>query len=559
VTYSRGPLLLDEARLARAIRTLAAGCLLLGIAHIALLPPWEGFDELAHYSYIQQVADADPVPSSGSARISTDVERYRSGAPLPYASRPPFEDNGGLTYRSFFEGTRARDRGLVHRPPDEPRRYAPGPVANWEAQHPPLYYLVLAPVYRATRHLSWGAHLFSLRLVSYLFAWSAWALALYACLAARTPAPATERAFPWRWAAIGTALWPVLLPAWYPEFARLGNDSLAALAATAVWLVALRAVHTGLSTAHALAMGALLGAGALVKAPLVAVAVGLAGFWIVHAWTRRHATAFVPVATRVALMLVVVAAVAGWWYLRNRHPYLVALAPADEAALREGGGLMEGLARNFTLAQWLRAHAAVVATLGWSATWSLARPPHVFLAPLAMTVVLGAAGYAWALRRTRPGDLPWLPAWMAAPLLLALGYHALVRVALSGTAITPGYYFHVLCAPLGAALGLALRRGWTRAAGRRLVVALTAYALVFAIAVSWAQVLLFTGHLDKAGTAKHYRAVSALGVMFDVPAVLDRLGTLAFPALGATAFVFGGALVLLGLAGMAAAARTEMT
>lgn len=479
----------------------------------------------------------------GTARISLDVERYGLTGPLPYSSQPVERDRR-VTYRTFFEAP-AGD-APAHDRPEEPRRYRPGPVANWQAQHPPLYYLVASPVYRATRHLSWGGHLLCLRLLSYLLPWCAWALALYGCFAAMSSVPPTEGEFPWPWAALGIAVWPMLLPAWFPEFARLGNDSLSALIATGLWLLSVASVRTGLSTRRALALGALLGAGALTKAHFVAIAAGMAGFWLLRAWSSRGREAVVPAAARVMLMLGVMAALAGWWYARNRHPYLVPLWPAEIAALREAGGLTGGLARNLTLAAWLRGQAAMVTTVAWSGTWSLARPPHVFLAPLALLVVLTGAAYVSALRRFRPADLAWLPAWMAAPVAAGLSYHALVRIAQMGEAITPGYYFHMLFAPLGCALGLALRHCWGRAACRRVLTGLSVYALAFAAAVSWAQVLMFTGHLFRSEPNKFYHAASPLSALLDVPEVLDRLGRLAFPAIGAIAFVVGTVLVLTG-------------
>ena len=62
--------------------------------------------------------------------------------------------------------------------------------------------------------------------------------AVSVCVAA---ARRQEAALPWAWAALGTAVWPMVWPAWFPEFARLGNDSLAALLATAVWTVMVQA------------------------------------------------------------------------------------------------------------------------------------------------------------------------------------------------------------------------------------------------------------------------------------------------------------------------------
>ena len=40
-----------------SLRRLLLAVLLAGLGWLALLPPWEGFDEAAHYSYIQQIAD----------------------------------------------------------------------------------------------------------------------------------------------------------------------------------------------------------------------------------------------------------------------------------------------------------------------------------------------------------------------------------------------------------------------------------------------------------------------------------------------------------------------
>lgn len=116
------------------LRRLAAGLLLLELAWIAFLPPWEGFDETAHDSYLQQLTDTRHVPVLGRARLSQDVEAYATAAPMPYAATAPMEQNGGLTYRAFFAappGVVARGRATVHAAPARPRAYAPGRELNW--------------------------------------------------------------------------------------------------------------------------------------------------------------------------------------------------------------------------------------------------------------------------------------------------------------------------------------------------------------------------------------------------------------------------------------------
>jgi hypothetical protein len=54
-------------------RLLALGSMttmaLLLVAHVLVVPPYEGFDETAHYSYISQLADLGEVPIIGKARF----------------------------------------------------------------------------------------------------------------------------------------------------------------------------------------------------------------------------------------------------------------------------------------------------------------------------------------------------------------------------------------------------------------------------------------------------------------------------------------------------------
>ena len=76
---------------------------LAGIAHVAFLPPFEGFDETNHFSYIQQIADTGTIPRFGVDKASADIDSYPG--PRPYSAAPPYDRVGGLTYRSFFNGS----------------------------------------------------------------------------------------------------------------------------------------------------------------------------------------------------------------------------------------------------------------------------------------------------------------------------------------------------------------------------------------------------------------------------------------------------------------------
>jgi hypothetical protein len=526
----------------RPIGYLLAADLFLGLAHIALLPAWEGFDERAHYSYLQQLVDTWTLPRWGQARISKAVEDYARTAPLPYTSVAPFDANGGLTYRALLlESSReavSRAYALVHEPPSTPRRYQPGVGWNWEVQHPPLYYLILAPVYLATRQLSWAEHLFALRLTSYFMAWLALAIGVYACAT-------TSRAFggsraSQEAATLGIALWPVLMPAWFPDMARLGNDSLSALILAGVWLISVRALGSELSMGDTLALGAALGAGCLTKAFFLPVSIGVLGFWSFRARGLPQRRALELHLLKIALVLLVATGIAGWWYVGNWHQ--------SSAALGLHTSFTQALLTKFTVAQWVRGHAAFLTTIAWCGTWSLARPPYVYLAPLAGMVLVVAGAYAAALRRFPVGSVVWLPAWLVTPLTLGLSYEILVRLAWNGEGRgTNGYYLHFLNTALGAAVGLGLGTKWPQGAFRRVVVGLTVYTVLFEVAVSWAQVMLFSGWLFKAGSNPFYQVPGPLPGFLGLPDVLSRLAILAYPLLGMTAWVIGGMLLLGGL------------
>src|SRR5262249_61818583 len=123
----------------------------------------------------------------------------------------------------------------------------------------------------------------------------------------------------------------------------------------------------------------------------------------------RRAEAVGAPAFRLVVGVLVAAGIAGWWYVGNWQRYHVILGPAQMIEVHRTGGLVQGVVEKFSVAAWLRGHAAFVTTLGWSCTWSLARPPYPYLRPLARILLLVASAYAAALRRVNAGALAWLP------------------------------------------------------------------------------------------------------------------------------------------------------
>ena len=523
---------------------LAFGYLLLGLALIAFLPPWEGYDENAHYASIQEAADTGRLPVLGESRLSTNVEQYADYAPLPYASTPPMESNGGYTYRSFFaagDDVRRRGRSLVHGRPAQPRRYEAGRVFNWQAQHPPLYYWLIAPLYRLTRAWAWAPQLALLRAFSYGMAWAAW------CLAAATARRARRRdatASRGAWALTALGLWPALFPAWFADTARLGNDSLCCLVIAAVWAVCLESTREGLSFPRAAALGLLLGLGCLTKVFLVPVTAGVLAFWAARLLARgkwRTGLAKLALAAAVAL------AVSGWWYVRCWRLYGSPIVSATDVLMpAPPGGVMHGFAAHVPLPLFARNLAALVASAAWTPTWSLARPSGWWLVPLVASMGLAALFYVRAARRAPATSEDRLPLWMAVPLIAGLTLALAMKGAFGAPGGIGGYYLQVLLAPLSWAFGLALSASWPGGLVHQAWKALVVYAVAFGIATQWAQAMLYAGIVFKAGASKDYQ-LEGLPRWLGIPEGLERLRSLTYPDAGAVLWVVALAMIVSGL------------
>src|SRR5215475_14461943 len=96
---------------------------LLGIAHVAFLPPFEGYDENAHWSYIQQIADQKRLPPAVESWLSQDMSDY--AGPRPFQLSTP-DRPSGAAFRRYF----AEPHGTLDQPVK--RLYRPTPHPNWE-------------------------------------------------------------------------------------------------------------------------------------------------------------------------------------------------------------------------------------------------------------------------------------------------------------------------------------------------------------------------------------------------------------------------------------------
>jgi hypothetical protein len=488
---------------------LLAVVALLGIAHVAFLPPFEGYDEPAHYSYVQQLADLVQIPRLGVAMIARDVEDYP----------------GPLAADSLSSGRRGQDRGYrTYFSSDHPalpdrvaRLYRPGDWGNWEAQHPPLYYLIIVPFYRLARDWSWQGNLLALRLLSWGIAFAGFVIG----------SRATQRALLTMGQPVGLGLlasaWPLFFPEFFPEMARIGNDSLCLLFAGLAWALILQLLQAP-ARRQAVWLGIVMGLGLLTKALFLPIAAGSGALLAFAIWSRPQKGRLADLAIAAGLAIAIGLA----WYLRDLQLFGSVTGSADFMVVEQHGGVFGLIARRISgeiVANMLRGFGVIVASFVWAGTWSRA-----ILTPLSMTPVLLLAATAFVLWLKDIGR--WSleaagPLFLAVPLMLGLVYYDIAHNLLPGAAPgTPGWYFHILAAPLSLALAL----GWQ---WHRLFGLLAGYAVLFHVACWVGQLSFFSGCAYKPGPHMWLRFDP--GSCFISPAHLAVLGepTLGFAALAA--------------------------
>jgi hypothetical protein len=485
-------------------RLLLLAVALAGIAHVAFLPPFEGFDETKHFSYIQQIADTGQIPRYGVDTASRDVEGYPG--PRHYAPTPPYDRVGGPTYRSFFNNGAPPSLG-----PSSEFAYRPGLSINGEAQHPPLYYLLLAPFYLLAKGWSWPGMFLLLRLVSWSFAFAGFAIGCRATQQSLLSLNASPRL------CLLAPAWPFLFPEFFPEMARLGNDSLCLLLIGIAWYLLLRLLSQRLVKIAAM-LGLVLGLGLLTKAFFVPILAGFICLLCFHGLREGDRRQF----RNALIMLVTAGAVGGGWYLYRYVTVGSFIVANDIMVVQQRGSVWMQIVQSFSVVEFFRGIGQLITSFAWAGTWSYGRFSPIYTVPV---ILLAAVPFFNWLVRLRWAPTPVIaPLFIATPMVLGLAYYLLTQIARGPSgAGTPGWYLHILAGPLSLALVI----GWRQ---RLLLAVLAVYAIAFHAVVWAAQLSLFSGCAFRAGDYKYIQF--DLGSCFIDPA---RLAVLGEPMLGGLA------------------------
>lgn len=189
---------------------------LLALGQSYLLPPFAGFDEPAHFSSILSYKLDQGHPRHPGSYFHAQVEKAMTLIPGPIHQLKPWKEAGGISYWDFekLSDNEKAARWQEYKTLDSSRWEEGKVFGNWQAQHPPLYYLFVGKILKIFSSNLLHENFLKARLVSALiFSLSFFILAYFLCH---------------RWQYDSKIIWwASLLPMPYVLGARVTNDALA--------------------------------------------------------------------------------------------------------------------------------------------------------------------------------------------------------------------------------------------------------------------------------------------------------------------------------------------
>lgn len=327
---------------------LMAIALLRGAAYANLLPAWGIIDEEQHLHYIQYLAEEKRFPVANETFLSDEI------------------------IHSLFEIDRWKIFSL-NRPSSKDPAQMGLEGYSYEAYQPPLYYLVLNPIY----NLHGGDVLEKL----YLFRWVSVGISAISVLVVYFIAHAFTSSSP---LALLVALFYVLIPERTMAISRVNNDVLLELFACLFLLISTRSITKGLNNRRALALGLTLGLGVLSKMSMLLLAVCLPFVYFANRRSESLRRGIV-ISTAVGLGLILPLTIRNLWLY------------ADPTGF---GAITELL--NFAPPAWSFGKLAVsiwqTFAHFWVLWWQGARPvaaPSLIFFYLFMLILLGVSLLGW--------------------------------------------------------------------------------------------------------------------------------------------------------------------
>jgi hypothetical protein len=444
----------------------------------AVTPVGEQMDFFGHISYICFVARTGLIPRPGALTLPGGIDTIQKNLPSP-------DQGSGERYKRW-SGLDSVQREELKRAACDPANLQTGfSRPNYEAQHPPLYYWIIAPLYSWTSRLPLD--------------YQNWLLSLFSILLASLAIPAVylifEQAFGVR-SGVLVALFIAWLPNYMPFLGRITNDCLSfPLFSWSIYLL----VRKDKNNKHRIAALVLTTAALFTKSyALTLLPLAVLGCWDLTGNDNREQS---RLRIKILLTLFLALAVAALFYFNwklSGH-WLLLTEVRDSAH----ASLFQKIMGMFRLNPVWFYFNGLIRLFWWSGFWSLFSPGIYYYAPLA--IFGGVAGYGLFVKGSWRNWSLWkeaLPHLVAVLSFVAgMAWHASlfeIRTAsVAGAERTgnEGWYLLVIAPSIFMLLFLPIKRMGSEAGQQKLLQFLAAGVVLWNLLGRLSSSMFWSGHV----------------------------------------------------------------
>jgi hypothetical protein len=464
-------------------------CLLcISIGYVSVTPIFEGFDEGAHLSLIHEIRALN-LPEYGVSSIDRVIHEYKG--PKSYTSGSGPFDKSEYSYNKFYSSDERIEYYKLNYKNNK-FKLDFDPVgkelsSNWQAQHPPLYYGVMALFSNLFNENNVVFYIFWMRMISVLLFLTGVLVALKKLLEKNLLDCKLK---------VGLLSFPIFIPMIFPEVSRIGNDSLCIFFTGLISYKLITFYYNEDNYNDSLILGILLGLGLLTKAIFIPIAIGINIIILLRTYNNKLLKkGFI----KIFIITFTFCFISGWWYFM-KYRLTGSFTGADELIeLDKAGGLLQGLIKNFTIYEYLRGSIVTVVSFIWAGTGSLVRPKFYLLLPLVLFNLVLFFYYLKFLIKSRSiTDYDYSGLIFLAIFYFCLHIHTINVLALYGRGTTPGWYMCILY----PWLIIGYSRGIDEfvksiSKGKKFFIYIFYFGLIFSIVVIASQCLIFAGIASK--------------------------------------------------------------
>ncbi len=352
-----------------------------GVFYSTFLPIWEGYDEPIHFAFVQYLDTTHRLPLP-TTPVSREIQSSLHLLPLPWTLRLHGYPKPIFTHDEFWElDVQQRDH-LEQEFRRIPKEWASEPgtelIRNYEAQQPPLYYVLLAAPLQLTANLTLPSRILVLRLLS----------VIVASLLVPLGYLVSRKILGNEMSALGIVALATVMPELMINISRVANESLAIALYTLLVYLTLKVVDSPEHFGYLPGVGVVLGFGLLTKAYFLTA---LPALFVILVWCRwRWRSHWKRLILQSALGIGTAVAIGGVWYWRAHRMMGSWSGLYSDAAI--GGMSKWGLLRQVFHVNWISALISVLLSHTWYGAWSFLRVSNIVYTVFGAVMLLAAAG-----------------------------------------------------------------------------------------------------------------------------------------------------------------------